>query len=250
MRREINKISEQKEIDNDGKILIIWRYFILYIIMITESVESPASPASTWNFSGSSDVIVSTIAYPQAVIDRINKNYKSNPDRLETEVNKLKAIKIISWSPEVGNSIEVGDKKFSLLRPAVDNQNVFQWPNWSGNERFIKGSVVTDRVEEVGWQLFKDETEIRVFIDTFIPGLTFALRVQNFAALMWLSRSGYRDSQGGFRDKNYWWYACMTSAHRDTDDKEEKVITKDDDAATISSFGLGCALPVIYFKNT
>ncbi len=127
--------------------------------------------------------------YPSWIVNRTILN--------QGEIQKLRAIKILSTSKE-GNVVEIWGNTFSVLRPKVNNKDVFAWKEWSGYEhvRYIQGMALSRELKKAGKSLFKSIYEAQVFLAKYIPWITEASRIQNFVELLWLEKSGYLDSHG------------------------------------------------------
>lgn len=80
---------------------------------------------------------------------------------------------------------------------------------------YIKRTAISREVQKAGKKLFKNITEAKNFINTHIPGTTEARRIRNFATLLGLGKSGYRNSIGGRGHQGERGYAWLTEPDED-----------------------------------
>ncbi len=148
-------------------------------------------------------------AYPQSVVKRVWNRPKG--------LSKLLDIKIISMDPEKGNTIEVGGKRFSFLRPEVDGENVFQCPEEYGFQhvRYIYGPALDSEAEKANKKLFATYVEQLEFIKKHIPGTDMTNKFWNFVELMWLEKSGVRYINGKWNNMGTQWYAWTWHLEKD-----------------------------------
>ena len=115
--------------------------------------------------------------YPSSVVTRIEKDYENDPKGLLEARKKLLAITFTEGSKETGNTIEVANKTFTILKPEADGEDVREWSGEYAHVRYIRGNAIEKYLNDKKLFLWN---ELGDFIDTYIPGSTREVRTKNF----------------------------------------------------------------------
>lgn len=87
-------------------------------------------------------------------------------------------------------SVEIGGKKFSELKPLIDDQEVRIWPEWYEHVTYIKWRVIYREAINAGKSIFNNIEEAKAFFTKYVPWSTESERILNFVNMLWLEKSG------------------------------------------------------------
>lgn len=157
---------------------------------------------------------------------------------------KMKSLLVAELS-QSHDSIEIWGKVFSVIKPEVNNKDVFAWPEWYEHVTYVKGTALSREVKKAGKKLFKNIDEAKAFLAKHIPWATEAERIQNFAELLGLGKSGFRNSLGVRSDQGKRGCAWLTEPDRDG----AWSLVFSDGRAFVYRVHLGLSLPVVCFQD-
>ncbi len=86
------------------------------------------------------------------------------------------------------------DKLFSILPLSKERKDNAKAPNSFENNTFAAGTILTEEVTSQWRSMFTSSEKALQFIDEYIPGATPASRIRNFALLLWVPKTWYKDT--------------------------------------------------------
>ncbi len=129
--------------------------------------------------------------YPPSIIKSIEEDFINDPRWLIDAKRKLASVDINTIG--TGN-VGIWDKLFSILPLSKERKDNAKDPNSFENNTFAAGTILTEEIASQWRSMFTSSEKALQFIDEYIPGATPASRIRNFALLLWVPKTWYKDT--------------------------------------------------------